>query len=166
MSYDLIKKYEKLLGPFPPWKFCFDISAWKNYPNRIVFDWNLIKFEKRNKDKIPTTPGIYAFFIKPKAANFPENAYLIYIGKAGDKSKNNLRKRFIQYLDRLKYEKRPKLNIVLNKWKKYIYFCYSEIADSRISLGDIEIQLNDALIPPLNEKDFSVEVKRKIKVLR
>lgn len=166
MGYDLIKKYEKFLDPFPPWRFCFGITAWKKYPNTIEFDWNLIKFEKKNKDKIPTTPGIYAFFIKPKVANFPENTYLIYIGKAGDRSKNNLRNRFMQYVYGLQSAKRPRLNTVLNKWKKYIYFCYSEITDLRYNLGKIEIQLNDALIPPLNEDDFSVEVKRMIKVLR
>jgi hypothetical protein len=166
MSYDLIKKYEKLLGPFPPWKFCFDISGWKRYPDRVYFDWELIKFEEKNKDKIPKTPGIYAFLIKPDIAGIPQNAYLLYIGKAGDKSKNNLYKRFNQYLNGLKYSKRPKLTVALNKWKKYVYFCYAEVTDLRLSLSKIETDLNDALIPPLNENDFSVEIKIMKKVLR
>lgn len=143
--------------------FILDVTSWEGYPNSVNLNWNIVKFEKGNKDYIPDSPGIYAFFIKPGIANLPENAYLMYIGKAGDRSNNTLKKRFIQYT----YEtKRPKLYELFTKWKNYVYFCYAEITDPTSNLGDIEIELNDALNPPCNENDFSVDIRSARKVLR
>ena len=165
MSYDLIKQKQDSLK-ITAQEFSLNSASWKQYPNRIPLIWKYIKFELRNKGRIPKTSGIYAFFVKPGIASFSENAYLMYIGKAGDDSNNNLRKRFCQYLSGKKSPKRPKLNWFLNTWDNYIFFCYAPITDRRVSLGQLERELNDAFIPPYNENDFSPEVRKIIKVLR
>lgn len=161
MTHDIIKLADRF-SSFQQ-KFILDRHLWESYPNRVDLNWNMVKFEQVNKDHVPDTPGVYAFFIKPSIANLPENAYLMYIGKAGDSSNNSLRKRFSQYM----YEnKRPKLYQLLYKWKDYIYFCYAEITEPNLNLGEIERELNDALIPPCNENDFSAEIRSARKVLR
>lgn len=164
MAYDIIKEQNQL--KISDQRFCLDVKSWSKYSNKIKFAWNTIKFDISNKNKIPDDPGIYAFFVKPGIAYFPEHAFLMYIGKAGDKSKNSLRKRFVQYINGMKTSKRPKLNWFLKTWESHLYFCYAKITDKRYSLSKIEMELNDSFIPPFNEMDFSAEIRRKIKVLR
>ena len=49
------------------------------------FRWERVRFDEANKVSVPDSPGLYAFFIEPELASFPNHAYLMYIGKAGDK---------------------------------------------------------------------------------
>lgn len=164
MKLDTFEKQNKL--KISSQSFCLDIESWGKYKNKVVLKWETVKFEKGSKNKVPDSPGIYSFFVKPGIAGFPENAYLMYIGKAGDESNNTLRKRFMQYIYGMATDKRPKLNWFLKTWGKKLYFCYAPITDKRFKLGKIEEDLNDALIPPFNENDFSTEVKKIVKVLR
>ncbi len=164
MSYDIVKLQDQLI--LSEQSFCLDIASWEKYPNSVLLNWQYTKFDRSNKNSIPEVPGVYAFFIKPGIANFSENAYLIYIGKAGDRSANNLRKRFNQYLIGKKGDKRPKFNRVLKKWDNYIFFCFATITDNHVDLDKLEKELNDALIPPYNESDFSPTVRKIVKVLR
>ena len=164
MAIDIIKRQDQLI--LSQITFCLDIDSWKRYKSEVPLKWKFVKFEKNNRDEIPESSGVYGFFIKPSVAGFQENSYLIYIGKAGDNSKNNLRKRFMQYYNGMKGDRRPKLNRALKKWEKYIYFYYSSIADKRYSLSKLEEDLNNAFVPPYNENDFSTEVRKIVKVLR
>ena len=165
MEYDFIKQQQDQLK-ISTQEFSLNIKSWEGYPNRISLNWNYIKFEQGNAGRIPQLPGVYAFFVKPGIASFQENSYLFYIGKAGDNSDNNLRKRFGQYLSGKRTVKRPKLNWFLNTWDNYIFFCYAPISDKRVNLGRLERELNDAFIPPYNENDFSTDVRKAVKVLR
>lgn len=164
MAYDLIKEQNQL--KISEQRFCLDIKSWSSYKRKLQFNWSTVKFDKLSSKSIPSSPGIYAFFVKPGIADFKENAYLMYVGKAGDKSNNDLRKRFNQYINGMKSNARPKLNWFLNTWKSHLFFCFAEINDRRLSLSKIEKELNDAFIPPFNEMDFSAKVRKKVKVLR
>lgn len=164
MDYDFIKQVDELKAS--KHEFCLNISSWESYPNNTTLVWHLVKFEKEKKGEIPLKSGIYAFFIKPGIACFQDHAYLIYIGITGEDSKNQLRNRFMQYIYGIKGKKRVKLNYILKKWKNYIYFYYAEIEDDETTLDELEIQLNDAFLPPCNIKNFSAEVRDKVKVLR
>ena len=42
-------------------------EQWDTYTApRIALDWQCVKFERNNANKIPTEKGIYAFFIEPR----------------------------------------------------------------------------------------------------
>lgn len=161
---DIIKKQDALLGSVV--KTCLHIPFWETYPVRVAYthNWNKVSFEATEKDKIPESSGVYAFFIQPNIAGFPEHSYLVYIGKAGDNSENNLRNRFMQYIYGLKHIKRTKLNRVLNKWNKHLVFYYSEVTDGT-NISYLEDDLLDTFIPYCNTR-FSARIKDIIKVLQ
>ena len=74
-------------------------EQWDTYIDPpITLDWQCVKFETSNANKIPTEKGIYAFFIEPRIGNFPAHGYLVYLGQTGHKSKRDLQKRFRDYL--------------------------------------------------------------------
>lgn len=164
MAYDIFHQQNQL--KLHVQDFCLNPSSWKKYSSSYNFDWKSVRFVKSSKNSIPEESGIYAFFVRPGIANFKDNSYLMYIGKAGDNNDNNLRKRFMQYIYGKKSDDRPKLKWFFKTWNKYIYFCYSEVTSDQVSLKDLEEKLNDAFIPPYNENDFSVEVRKIVKVLR
>ncbi|MCU0424261.1 MAG: hypothetical protein MUF71_01410 [Candidatus Kapabacteria bacterium] len=120
--------------------------------------WERVRFNEDSKVSVPDTPGLYAFFIEPELANFPNHAYLMYIGKAGDKSKNTLRKRFMQYFqDKKRFDAaRPKINKLLNNWDGYLYFYFHEITDPSTDIAKLEKLLLDTFLPSCNKNGFSV----------
>jgi len=55
--------------------------------------------------------------------------------------------------------KRPLIHYLLNNWKGALYFQYAQVRDKRVSLAVLERALNDALLPPYNQNDFTAEVR-------
>lgn len=161
---DIIKKQDAILGSVL--KSCLHTPFWESYPVRVTYthNWQKVPFDAISKNTIPESSGVYAFFIQPDIAGFPEHSYLVYIGKAGDNNDNNLRNRFMQYIYGLKYIKRTKLNRVLNKWKEYLVFYYSEVNDGT-NISNLEDDLLDTFIPYCNTR-FSARIKDIIKVLQ
>jgi hypothetical protein len=126
------------------------------------FRWERVRFNEANKVSVPDSPGLYAFFIEPELADFPNHAYLMYIGKAGDKSRNTLRKRFMQYFqDKKRFDAaRPKINKLLNNWDGHLYFYFHEITDSSMDIAKLEKLLLDTFLPSCNKNGFSVWISK------
>lgn len=150
---DALKKYKK--------SFILSPSQWSALTLGSL-TWECVKFEKGNKTSIPKVRGIYCFIIKHEHPALPSNAYIAYIGLVGDSNNRGLRVRYSDYLREQRRPKRLHVNIMLNKWKDYIYFYYVKIPDKRRSLESIETKLLDSIIPPFNKNDFSGDFGRTV----
>jgi hypothetical protein len=100
---------------------------------------------------------VYAFSIRARNVLLPSHRLIFYVGQAGGgASKNTLRKRFIGYFN----ESRERLLRFFEDYGGQIDFQYCILDADETDISSIEQHLNDALQPPANQKDFSVEVRR------
>lgn len=128
-------------------------TAWNTIQDIEDLGWETIKFGEDEIDNLPDSPGIYSFVINPIITNHP-NRYLCYIGK----TKRHLKKRLSEYFHESKSPAgRPKIIRVLNKWSGHIEISYLEIEEDQVD--ELEERLNDAFLPPFQEK-FSAEVNK------
>ncbi|APZ97619.1 hypothetical protein BWQ93_03295 [Sphingopyxis sp. QXT-31] len=99
--------------------------------------------------------------------HFPPHGYIMYIGITGEEALHRtLNDRFYEYLKEQRRNKRPKVHYMLAKYSDDLFFNYVPIADDTFDLGQLEADLNDAIIPPVVEKDFSAEVRAVVKAFR
>lgn len=141
-------------------------DQWDNYPNPIPLEWKCVKFERRNRAKIPNSKGVYAFFVEPRIADFPSHSYLMYIGESGHDSNRNLRMRFGDYFSEKKGTNRVTIEYMLNLWEDYLYFYYAEVDPNQIDLKELERILLDTFTPPFSKRGFSARIKRVLDILR
>jgi len=84
----------------------------------------------------------------------------MYIGITGARSgTRTLRDRYKDYLREKSRNKRPAVFYMLNKYENDLFFYYVSICDPHIDLAQLEIALNDAIIPPVGRLDFSAEIR-------
>lgn len=141
-------------------------DQWDNYPNSISLEWKCVKFEQKNRAKIPKSKGVYAFFVEPHTADFPKHSYLMYIGESGYNSNRNLRKRFVDYFSEKKGTNRVTIEYMLNLWEDYLYFYYAEVDPNKVDLKELERILLDTFTPPFVKRGFSARIKRILDILR
>ena len=98
---------------------------------------------------MPQHAGVYSLVVQPRVAGHPACSYLMYLGKAKD-----LRRRFIDYLT-VERRKRPKIVGLLEKYRGYIQFFYSDVDEKE--LDSMEEQLINAFVPPCNAR-FTGEI--------
>lgn len=141
--------------------FYLSPERWTNSRVNFQLEWSEVKFDDQNKNNIPDKKGIYAFVVKHPNNHFPPHGYIMYIGITGSLSADRtLKKRFRDYLYEQRRNKRPKVHYMLHKFTDNLYFNYVAIEDDdQIDLAQLEIDLNDALVPPVGRKDFSAELK-------
>jgi hypothetical protein len=90
----------------------------------------------------------------------------MYIGITGAKGNGRtLRNRYGDYLREQKKHKRPKIHYMLNKYPDDIEFAYAAIPDPAFDLEALELDLNDAIIPPIVVKDFTAEIRQLVKAI-
>jgi hypothetical protein len=149
-----------------------DVRLWKRqWTNNSTLlpplNWTRVRFSEASKNSVPDSQGLYAFFIEPELANFPNHAYLMYIGKAGDRSKNTLRKRFTHYFQEKKRfdAARPKINKLLNNWDGYLYFYFHEVTDSATDIAKLETLLLDTFLPVCNKNSYSGEISKLLRAI-
>jgi hypothetical protein len=123
--------------------------------------WAKVKFDEANASQVPDSRGVYAFIVEGPSRSLPPNAYVMYIGKAGDGS-HSLRKRFRDYFQDKKRPKRPSIYRMLNQWGAVLSFYFAKIDDKAVALKPVEEALNDALLPPFVKNDFSADVRSAI----
>ncbi|MCX7860152.1 MAG: hypothetical protein N2385_08680, partial [Chloroflexus sp.] len=93
-------------------------KQWSQYCVDIDLNWEIVKFDKKNKNLIPNNQsGVYTFVIKPNIANHPECAYLMYVGKT---ERQTFRDRFMQYF-RERKKGRPRIKAMLALWPNNIW---------------------------------------------
>ncbi len=164
MAYDVIAVSKRLkeyglMFYLPP-------HQWRACKLNISLSWDFVRFERQNRRHIPKQRGIYAFVVKPGVPETFDHGYLLYIGQAGGSSSRTLYDRYADYMSPSQIIKRPRINLMMANWKDHLYFYFAPIQDRRRNLEAIEVTLNDTFIPPCVEADYSVVIKRAVKVLR
>ena len=128
--------------------------------------WKRQLLDAKNATQIPTERGVYAHSIKIEVPHMPLTDYITYVGLFGDKKKtgtkgNNrhLRQRFKEYIKESDDLNRALVWGMLNQYKGFTWLHYAEVTDNSVSLAAIETAFLDALLPPCNQEDFSINIK-------
>jgi hypothetical protein len=139
--------------------FLISPKRWNSSRVKFSLNWTTIKFEDGNRPLVPNERGVYAFTVSRVNGHFPPNNYVMYIGITGSKQPNRtLNKRYYEYMREKMRKKRPGVHYMLNKYDGDVYFNYCVIADA-VDLSQLELDLNDAIIPPVVVKDFTAEIR-------
>jgi len=104
-------------------------------------------------NSLPTTGGLYFFFIKPPIL-FGKIQYLVYIGRARGTDNQNLKKRcreyFYDFRNVNKDDSRTrKVRRMIKRWGKYLYLQYIEIGNNSL-IDSLESLLINNIRPPFN----------------
>ena len=161
MKFDLVSTPEALghLKLHNINRFVLSPSLWAEFTIPITLDWKVVKYDKREKGKLPQVAGVYTFIVRPGIANHPECSYLLYVGKT---DRQTLRDRFLQYFSEAKKEKgREHIKLMLNTWESNLWYCFAEISNTTI-IDDIENALLTAYVPPMN-RDFKGKLGKALK---
>jgi hypothetical protein len=147
--------------------FILSPKQWKQFTFATQLNWKSQPFTKNSITIIPECRGVYAHSISVGIPNMPPTNYITYVGLVGDQkkvgpagAKRNLRQRFQEYLKESVKLGRPLVWDMLSEYDGHMLFHYAEIPDYSISLHQIETALLDALLPPCNTGDFSINIKQ------
>ncbi len=132
--------------------------------------WEIIKY--LNDDgtdfnseikKVPNKKGgLYMFFIRCNIIS-GITEYPFYIGRAQLTSNQNLRKRVREYFTTFaRNGERPKITKMISYWGKQLYLAYYELDDNS-SIVDIEKNLINSLLLPMNDQIPDTEVRASVK---
>lgn len=128
-------------------------SRWTAFAKRRDLNWQTQPFTDAVVDKIPTTPGLYCFFIGPPPSTLPPVGYPLYLGRS-----SILRRRFRQYL-REANGGRVRVREFLTTFKGELSFMYTEFKGTPAALVKTETALLDALMPAFSDSGYSAEVR-------
>jgi hypothetical protein len=128
----------------------------------VNLTWDRVPFDSAHQKHVAKQRGVYAFIIRSNFADLPPHGYVMYIGITGITSKTRtLDVRYGEYLKHqkvVKSKKRTGINHMLRIWRDCLHFFYAPLAPG-IDLKQLEIALNDCLIPPFVQNDFSATIK-------
>ena len=118
-----------------------------NKPIKIQFDSNI-----RNKmGGLKTKKGIYMFIVEPEFPFIPSVNYLVYVGRV--MGKNTFFSRFYEYVTAIGNKKvRRNIQLLTNLWEAKTWVYFYELALSDIQIAQIEQNIFDNIIPPLNNQ--------------
>lgn len=135
---------------------------WADSKKKLILSlkWSRIRFDERNKGKIPKTKGVYAFVLVPSYNNFLESRYLFYVGKTN----RTLFKRFEEYIKEKKGEGKPRKKVfkMLNQYDGHLYFYYTEII-SKIDVDITEELLLNVFVPHINTSIPEAKIQNELK---
>ncbi|MCK1397022.1 GIY-YIG nuclease family protein [Bradyrhizobium sp. 4] len=139
--------------------FFLNVKRWKKFKSKHRLDWQKTRFEAANVSAIPSERGIYAFTLELSPTKLPAHGYIMYVGITGNTSSSNLRRRYAQYLRELSDPKgRPRVVFMLNKWNGDLFFNFVPLPKQSVDLDKLEKAMLDAIIPPINQRDFNAEI--------
>ena len=131
--------------------------------------WDSISYGSTEKKRVPNDKrGVYAFGICKQNNVLPPHGYILYIGIAGLDSQRPLRARYEDYLNERKVIKRARIARMIGTWHNVLRFFFAPVDDdvSSDELVALEKQLNDALMPPFSEGDFTADIRHIRKAFR
>lgn len=164
MTHDFVKKVDALKADIQ--HFMLSPSCWRTSRVKTPINWLQVEFNKANRAAIPHDPGVYAFIVRHNNNHFPVHGFIMYIGITGAKGNGRtLYDRYGDYLREQIFDKRAKVHYMLSKYSEDIYFAYSTVTDPAIDLEALELDLNDAIIPPVVVKDFTAEIRTLVKAM-
>jgi len=131
MNYDLWNKLNKKL-----------VSNLKK-PKRVKFN------EEIQNHLSKSAKGIYMFIVEPEFTFEPEIKYLLYIGKVTQN--DTFYKRFYEYVNAIgNKNQRRNIQLLTNLWPDKTYVYIYELNQSDDDIEEIETQIFNYIIPPLN----------------
>ncbi len=134
-------------------------KLWSRRNISLGLEWNVLPFSRATRSRVPRTKGLYAFAVQASVTDLPPHSWLFYIGEvgAGSSEDRTLWKRYGEYLGELDRVTRPKMSMLLERYKGYVQFYYCEIDPEEIDLKALESELITAAWPYANIKDFDVQ---------
>lgn len=152
--HDLVKWTKKYKGDAH--EFFLDFGSWKKFKTKHRLVWQRVPFKPESRELIPQVRGIYVFTAVLDWDQLPTHGYLLYVGITGDgTSESNLRIRYGQYVRNLKNEDgRPAVFYMMDNWRDDLAFDFVAIPDPTVDLGQMEADFINALMPPVNKRDF------------
>ena len=151
-------------------RICLNPDVW-NIPKKLTKyncgTWTEIKFERTNIphfDTLDGQEGIYMFIAKPNDTPNPNHSFILYVGETG-----NLKTRFEKYFT---YENTSHPSDQLKRrmvivWKDYLYFQYIKTSFGiTAKREELEYDLIDTIVPPMNDKFRSMPLKAHLKGLK
>lgn len=136
-------------------------------------NWTKIKYLNASADafeidieNIPDNHGgLYLFYVKCKVIS-GITEYPLYIGRAQKTQTQNLRKRVKEYFQHYsKDNERPRVTRMFKYWAKDLYLAYI-IIDENDEIMDLEKQLINSLLLPMNTEIPDAEIKQAIKAFQ
>ena len=168
MSLDFLSDEEILNNKGNRWrKFCLNPDIWeleKKVNIDLINQWKEVEFCKENQDSIPSKQGIYMFIARP-IKNTPvhvAHSYILYIGQT-----ENLNQRFNSYFS---YKNTTEPSDQLKRmmiliWERYLFFNYITNDYDKEKLTNLEYDLIDTVVPPINNRFRSRILKTHINIL-
>jgi hypothetical protein len=155
--HDLVNFTKKYKGELH--EFFLDLKRWRKFKTRHKLNWQKARFGDASHASIPKERGIYVFTMELAPGKLPLHGYILYVGITGDNSDANLHKRYAQYLGNLRNEDgRPAVYYMLKNWADDLFFNFVPLTDQNIDLEKMEKSFIDAVIPPINKRDFDADV--------
>lgn len=164
MAHDFVKKVDEMKADIQ--RFLVSPNRWRTSRVQIPINWTYLPFTEASHKQVPDEPGVYAFIVRHINNHFPIHGFIMYIGITGAEGNGRtLNNRYGDYLREKKKDKRPKVHYMLNKYPDDLQFAYSAVTDPAIDLKALELDLNDAIIPPVVVKDFTAEIRQLVRAL-
>lgn len=164
MAHDFITKVDELHAACR--KFLLSPQRWRTSRVKTPINWTYITFTDTNKNLVPNQAGVYAFIVRHSNDHFPNHGFIMYIGITGSNGNGRtLQNRYGDYLREQKKQKRPKIYYMLNKYPDDLQFAYAAFPDPAFNLEALELDLNDAIIPPVVVQDFTAEIRQLVKAI-
>jgi hypothetical protein len=130
-------------------------SRWLKFTKDHALDWQVVPFARGGAVAVPESPGLYCFIVGNGMSGLPQVLFPLYAGET-----ENLRTRYKNYLtERNAARGRRQIRKFLTVFWGEAEFCFAQHSGSKPQLRQIERALNDALLPPYSQRDFSAEVK-------
>ncbi len=167
--YDISRDNSELLrDPSFRWRtVCLDVDLFKRKPKRIhklKLVWKSLKFEKASVASIPDKQGVYMFVLNVNQFRDIGDTckYVLYVGQASD-----LQERFKGYFNYATNDEPSNLlkRIMVVVWEGFLDFHYFETHSMTIEeLTEVEFDLINTIIPPLNQRFRGHIVRRGVKL--
>lgn len=147
-------------------RLCLDNRIWEQ-PTRLLHNhslqWQECSFDRSNKVHVPDRQGIYMFVLKSNNSIFANNnhSYILYVGQTV-----NLKQRFSKYFS-YKNSDKPSdqlKRIMVLVWEGKLTFNFFETTNfTGAQLDDIEFDLIDMIVPPMNNNFRAEGIKQLVK---
>ncbi len=131
-------------------------DRWRDFCSQYNLIWDFTPFELARANQVPTSPGVYCFYIGHDLQCLPAFGLSLY----GGITVRSLRTRFREYFRERDSERgREWVRQFLLVFDGELSFGWSPVDSTTTDLRTLEKQFNDAMMPHYSVKDFSAGVR-------
>jgi len=129
-------------------------SRWTTFADAFDLSWSAIPFRRGGGSTLPAEAGFYCFFVGQARPQLPLILFPLYAGETG-----NLRQRYGQYV-REKDSRKGRYHVrrFLKAFAGEAAFAFALFDGEEQARKAIEKQLNNALMPPYSQNDYTADV--------